>query len=100
MLFARGELLDTGRCPTRDSLVINKVSTKLGSWILLLHLCNQESFKHLGFCTSHSQTATAIISGATTPEDIHHPTLHACTKATVLTEGELTTGGILGTTSL
>lgn len=47
MLFVRDELLDWGWCLTQASLVINEVSPKLGSWILLVCLCNQESFKHL-----------------------------------------------------
>lgn len=61
----------------------------LGYW--LESLCNQESFKHLGFCTSHNERAAAIRT-----EDTQLFT----SEATVLTEGELTAGYVLGTTGL
>lgn len=59
----------------------------------IISVCNQESFMHLGFCTSHSNYNWS-----------HHPrrypTLHPSTEATVLTEGELTAGDVLETTCL
>lgn len=85
-------LLDPGRSPTQASLVINKISPELGSWILLVCLYSQKSFKCMGFCTSHNQTAAAIRTGATTPDTQFFTPL--------LTEGELTTGDVRRTINL